>query len=135
MQLLSVLSTLLLAGTAFAVHATYDTTYDNPSGSMWGVACSNGKNGLVGEFPTFGDLPTFPNIGGVEGVSWNSTKCGSCWELTFQGTSIYVTAVDSAGTGFNIAREALDTLTGGHAVEWGSADVDAKEVERSNCGL
>ena len=135
MQLLSVLSTLLLAGSAFAVRASYDPTYDNPNGSMWGVACSNGKNGLVEEFPTFGDVPSFPFIGGAPGVTWNSTQCGSCWRLFFEGRIIYLTAVDYAGSGFNIARAALDYLTDGHAVEWGSAEVTAQEIGRDRCGL
>ncbi|EJC99995.1 cerato-platanin-like protein [Fomitiporia mediterranea MF3/22] len=128
MQLTAIFSTLLLAGSAFAVKATYDQTYDNASGSMNGVACSNGANGLASRFPTFGDLPTFPNVGGAHAVTgWNSTKCGSCWKLTYQGTSITLTAIDTAGVGFNIALEALDTLTDGHGQEWGSADVTAVE--------
>ena len=135
MQLLTVLSTLLLAGSAFAARATYDNTYDNPAGSMWGVACSNGKNGLAEKYPTFGDIPSFPNVGGVPGVTWNSTKCGSCWRLQYQGVNVYVTAIDYAGSTFNIAQAALDTLTDGHAVEWGSVEIDAKEVELWKCGM
>ncbi|KAI0280007.1 hypothetical protein BGY98DRAFT_1141255, partial [Russula aff. rugulosa BPL654] len=32
------------------VRATFNTTYDNGSGSLNGVACSNGENGLVARF-------------------------------------------------------------------------------------
>ena len=48
MQILTILSALLLSGSALAIRATYDNTYDNPHGSMNSVACSNGENGLVG---------------------------------------------------------------------------------------
>lgn len=33
------------------------------------VACSDGPNGLADEYPTQGDLPTFPNIGGVPAIA------------------------------------------------------------------
>jgi len=116
--------------------ATYDNTYDNASGSLDTVACSNGKNGLVTKgFTTFGSLPAFPHIGGVQGVSWNSTQCGSCWALTYKGTTIKVLAVDFAASGFNIAQKALDELTGGQAVALGKVSVTATEVPSSECGL
>ena len=44
------------------VRATFDTTYDNRAGSLNGIACSNGANGLVARLPT---SPTFPFIGGA----------------------------------------------------------------------
>jgi hypothetical protein len=70
--------------------ATYDNTYDNPYGSLNGVACSNGENGLLTKgFTTFGSLPSFPYIGGAQAVTgWNSPQCGSCWALTYQGKTI-----------------------------------------------
>ena len=36
---------------------------------------------------------------------------GSCWNLTYMGETITVTVVDYAGDGFNIAEEAMNTLT------------------------
>jgi hypothetical protein len=47
------------------LHATYDTTCDNKSGTLNSVARSDGPNGLAAQFPTFGDIPSFPFIGGA----------------------------------------------------------------------
>lgn len=118
------------------LRATFDTFYDNKSGSMNNVACSNGANGLAARFPTFGDVPTFPAIGGAFDVVWNSPNCGSCWTLTnpATGASINMVAVDTAGAGFNIAQDAFVQLNGGQ-VGQGVLDVVASKVAPSVCGL
>jgi hypothetical protein len=115
---------------------TFDTTFDNKAGSLNNVACSNGANGLVARFPTFGDIPKFPFIGGAFDVVWNSPNCGSCWNLTnaATGTSINIVAVDTAGSGFNIAQEAFVQLNGGQ-IGQGTVDVVASKVSPSICGL
>ncbi|EJC99990.1 extracellular small protein 1 [Fomitiporia mediterranea MF3/22] len=138
MHFTSVLSTLLFAGAAFAVRAGFDNTYDNAGGDMNTVSCSTGPNGLSGRFPTFGNLPTFPNIGGSSSIAgFGSAECGSCWQLTFPdtGVTITVTAMDHAGDGFNLSQEALDTLTNGNAVQDGVIQVNAVQVDKSQCGL
>lgn len=138
MQLTTLFSTLLLAGSAFAIRASYDTTYDNSGSSMNIVACSDGSNGLASRFPTFGSVPTYPNIGGAAVIAgWNDADCGSCWSLTYGGTgrTILVTAIDHTDDGFNLSLEALNTLTGGRAIEFGAVDVTATQVDRSRCGL
>ena len=102
------------------------------------VACSDGAAGLASRFPTFGSVPTFPNIGGASAISgFVSPDCGTCWELTDQttGVSIFITAIDHAGNGFNIAEEAMNTLTDGQAVFLGRIDAAATQVDKSNCGL
>lgn len=116
--------------------ATFDTTYDNKNGSLNSVACSNGANGLVGRFPTFGDVPSFPFIGGAFDIVWNSPNCGGCWSLTnaATGVSIHITAIDTAGAGFNIAQEAFVQLNGGQ-IGQGVVDVVATKVSPSVCGL
>jgi hypothetical protein len=118
------------------VRATFDTTYDNKSGSLNGVACSNGANGLAARFPTFGNIPTFPFIGGAPDVAFNSPNCGGCWKLTSTttGASLIMTAIDGAGSGFNLAQEAFVTLNGGQ-IGQGTLDVVAEQVERHICGL
>ena len=118
------------------LRATYDTTYDNKNGSLNSVACSNGANGLAGRFATFGDIPSFPFIGGAFDVVWNSPNCGACWSLTnaATGVSINITAVDAAGSGFNIAQEAFLVLNGGQ-IGQGVANVVATKVSPSVCGL
>jgi len=129
---------LALAAVVSATDVRYDTTYDNPNGLLTTVACSDGANGLITKygFKTFSNLPTFPNIGAAQAVAgWNSTACGTCWKLTFNNKSIFVTAVDHAGDGFNLAEAALNTLTNGQAVALGEVSATATQVALSNCGL
>jgi len=118
------------------LRATYDTTFENPTGCLNNVACSDGPNGLVSRFPTFGDIPNFPFIGGAFDVVWNSPNCGGCWNITnpTTGVSIQITAIDTAGAGFNIAQEAFEKLNGGQ-IGQGVVDVVASKVAASVCGL
>ncbi|KAL5536653.1 hypothetical protein ACEPAF_476 [Sanghuangporus sanghuang] len=138
MNFTTLFTTLLFATASFAVRAGFDNTYDDADASMNIVVCSDGANGLASRFPTFGSVPTFPNIGGASAIpGWNSPQCGTCWQLTYSGTgnSIFVTAIDHADDGFNLSQEALDTLTNGRAVEFGVVDVTATRVDSSACGL
>ncbi|TDL22978.1 Cerato-platanin [Rickenella mellea] len=138
MKFLSLALPVFLACTSTsAIRVSYDNTYDSSSGSLSTVACSDGSNGLLTKgFTTFGSLPHFPNIGGAQAVaSWNSPNCGSCWNLTFKGTSISVLAVDHADSGFNIAQAAMDKLTKNQAVALGAIDATATQVSKSVCGL
>ncbi|TFK34871.1 SnodProt1 [Crucibulum laeve] len=125
---------------SFAVEATYDPVYDNRKGSMRSVACSDGSNGLIRHgYNTYGDLPTFPNIGGAQAVAgWNSPKCGSCWNITYTNPqdvtrSIVITAIDTASGGFNLATPAMRRLAGGETP--GRIMVTSQEVDASLCGL
>ena len=71
-------------------------------------------------FKTFGDLPGFPNIGGIPAITgWNSPSCGTCWNLTYMDNTIMVLGVDTGGSGFNIALGAMQSLTGGNAIDLG----------------
>ena len=137
MQFMPIASFLILSfGAALADRAGYDTAYDNASGSMSDVSCSDGPDGMASRYPTFGNVPSFPNIGGASAIAgWGSTECGSCWSLTYNSAQIYVTAIDHADDGFNLAEEALNTLTDGEAVELGTVQVDAVQVDASFCGL
>ncbi|EIN07918.1 eliciting plant response-like protein [Punctularia strigosozonata HHB-11173 SS5] len=129
-----------LSAAASAITVSYDNAYDNASGSLTTVACSDGANGLITRygFQTFGDIPVFPHIGGAAVVpGWNSAECGTCWQLTYAGTgkSINVLVVDHTDTGFNVAQEALDELTNGNAVAFGRIDATATQVAVTQCGL
>ena len=89
-------------------------------------------------FTTFSSLPTFPNIGGAPEVTgFDSPNCGTCWNLTFTptGQTITVTAIDVATAGFNIALEAMNTLTGGRAVDLGRVNATVVEVDKTLCGF
>lgn len=129
-------SVLLFVGVALADTDGYDTTYDNASGDMNAVSCSDGANGLASRYPTFGSLPTYPNIGGASAIAgWGSAECGSCWSLTYENAQIYFTAIDHSADGFVLSQEALDTLTDGQAVALGHVDVTATQVDSTLCGI
>ncbi|KAI9437786.1 Cerato-platanin [Lactarius psammicola] len=133
----AIVSLAALFSVASADNVRYNTFYDNPDLSLNNVACSNGENGLVTRgYPTFGSLPTFPNIGGVYAVKgWNSPQCGSCWRLTYKGKSIYVTAIDTIFDGFSISLEAMNTLTNGKAQELDLINARSTPVDPWHCGL
>ena len=52
----------------------------------------------TGGWTTLGQASGFPNIGGAFAVAgFDSPNCGTCWELTFNGTkSITILALDTA---------------------------------------
>ena len=106
------------AALAASVSVSYDNSYDDSGASLDTVACSDGPNGLITKgYSTIGSLPDFPYVGGASAVSgWNSADCGTCWELTYDGESIYVLAIDHADDGFNISEEAMNKLTNNQAV-------------------
>ena len=110
---------------------TFDHVYDNKARSLQSVACSN----LFPRFKTFGDLPTFPRIGGAFDITFHSPNCGGCWTLTNKenNRAINITAIDHAAHGFHIAEAAFKRLSGG---KLGNAlQVDARKVPASFCGL
>lgn len=124
------------------VSLSYDPIYDNAGQSLNTVACSDGANGLVTKgFSTFGSLPRFPRIGGAPAVTgWNSSACGTCWELAYTPasgtrTTINIIAVDVGQAGFNIAKRAMDELTNGQATQLGRINVTPRQVAPSACGL
>ena len=116
---------------------SYDTTYDNADLSLSQFACSNGANGLETKgYTTLRSLPTFPNVGGVYAIGgWNSSSCGTCYAVTYNGVTVNILGVDRSTTGFTVSKEAMDTLTGGNAVEFGRIDVSFVDVAGSACGL
>ncbi|KAL2107376.1 hypothetical protein VUR80DRAFT_5314 [Thermomyces stellatus] len=128
-------SALSFLAAASAVSVSYDTGYDDAARSMNVVSCSDGPNGLAGQYPTQGALPTFPNIGGVPAIAGHgSPECGSCWQLTYEGNSIYVLGIDHS-TDYNIALAAMNDLTNGNAEFLGRVEATATEVDPSLCGL
>ncbi|KAL2825131.1 Cerato-platanin-domain-containing protein [Aspergillus cavernicola] len=121
---------------------SYDPKYDVGTTSLGTVACSDGDYGLLTEgFTTFSSLPSFARIGGAPTIAgWGSENCGTCYQIQYapatgSPTSIFLTAVDSAPGGFNVAVEAMNLLTGGRAEELGRVDVTWTQVSRESCGL
>jgi hypothetical protein len=141
MQFALILCVFAAAASACADTPSYDTAYDASSTPLEKVACSTGTHGLMTKgYTTFGSLPSFPRIGGGQAVAgYNSASCGTCWALTYNGTGTAKTTnillVDHANEGFNVAREAMDELTNGMAVILGRVDVDAKQVNATECGM
>ena len=138
MKFFTAVTTLFAASTVSAVSVSYDTVYDNAAGSLTTVACSDGSNGLITKYgyKTFGQIPKFPNIGGSSTIpSWNSAQCGQCYALTYKGKSVNVLAIDTAPSGFNIAKAAMNKLTGGQAVQLGRVEATLKKVGVGKCGL
>ncbi|KAL6308686.1 Cerato-platanin-domain-containing protein [Sparassis latifolia] len=116
-----------------SVSVSYDNTYDNSAESLNDLACSNGPNGLehLG-YNYLGELPDFPYVGGSFAVTgWDSTGCGTCWEITYDGTTITVLAVDTASEGFNLSEEAMNALTNGQAEFLGRVTATAVQVDAS----
>jgi hypothetical protein len=120
-----------------SVTVSYDTTYDNPNLDLLTTSCSNGPNGLVTKgYPTAGKIPNFSNVGGAFTVAaWDSPNCGACYKLTYGTTSIYVTAIDHAGQGFNLAEAAMNALTGNMAEQLGRVTATYEDADPSNCGF
>ena len=115
---------------------TWDATYDNPNGNTLSVACSNGPNGLAEKYPHFHNFPDFPYLGGAFDVKWGSDQCGKCWKLTDKKSkrSIFFTAIDAAGNGFNIGKKAFIALNGG-TIGAGTLEAEAIQVPRHHCGF
>ena len=113
---------------------SYDTVYDNFTAPMISLACSANLTALG--FTDLGSLPGFPYVGGSSAVSANgSTGCATCWELSFNGSSVNVLVVDYADEGFNVAKAAMNGLTGGDAKEVGVLIAKAVEIDVSECGM
>ena len=115
---------------------TFDPVYDNPNGNTLSVACSNGPHGLVDKYPHFKNFPNFPYLGGAFDTKWGSANCGKCWKLTDKKTKrfIYFTAIDAAGSGFNIGKKAFIALNGG-TVGAGTLEAEAVSVPSHFCGF
>ncbi|KAL1985426.1 hypothetical protein VTN96DRAFT_7869 [Rasamsonia emersonii] len=125
------------ADSATQVSVSYDTSYDNANLDLSTVACSNGQHGLETKgYKTAGQLPKFPFVGGSPTVAgWDSPNCGSCYALTWENNTIYVTAIDAAPNGFNIALSAMNQLTGGLAQQLGRVTATYTPADPSQCGF
>ncbi|KAN0141238.1 Cerato-platanin [Lactarius tabidus] len=138
MKLISIITPLVtLFAVASAFDIRYDTVYDNSQASLSTVACSDGANGLLTKgYTTFGSLPSYPNITAAQAIAgWNSPACGSCWQITYGKVSVNVIAIDHAADGFVLSLAAMNTLTGGNAVQLGIVDAQATQIDPQNCGL
>jgi hypothetical protein len=132
---------------ASSVPVTHSSLYDRLENPSTTRAC--GARLADAGYPTFGSLPSFPNIGRSPAVGiMDSSVCGSCWNLSYTWydwfgdktiVAIYVTVidVDPASEGFIISREALANLAGQKAVDEGSGQIyaSATRVQGYHCGF
>jgi hypothetical protein len=111
---------------------TFDYIYDSAFFNTNGVACDN----LSGTYPQLKDFPGFPFLGGSFDASRNTSTCGKCWKLYNKKSSetVYITAIDKAGVGFNIARTAFIELNGG-TLGAGTLEAEAEPVPGYYCGF
>ncbi|RDA89362.1 hypothetical protein CP532_6199 [Ophiocordyceps camponoti-leonardi (nom. inval.)] len=138
MHPINLFSQLLLLASASARYVSYDPGYDVPSRSLSQISCSDGPNGLMTRYhwQTQGQIPGFPYIGGLQGITWNSPQCGTCYRLSYGGRTIHVLAVDAAfNGGFNIGLRAMSDLTSGNEEQLGHVDADAQPAQLSDCGI
>jgi hypothetical protein len=137
MQFFTLLGAALALTGVLGVQVSYDPTYDNATESLDTVECSDGSNGLITRgYTTFGSLPSFPYIGGASAISeYNSPACGTCWAISYNGTTIHFLAIDYAESGFNLGERAMNNLTHGQAVQLGIVNGSGKQVAASLCGL
>jgi hypothetical protein len=101
--------------------AVYNPTYDNPSLSLNGVACSN----LQPQYATLGKLPLFPHVGGAINTTFNSPNCGAVWKITnlaHPGLFIYYVGID-ASSSFDLSLKAFTDVGGSTAA--GSVAISA----------
>nr|ABM63506.1 cerato-populin [Ceratocystis harringtonii] len=130
-------SILPMISSAMAVSISYDPVYGNPGQSMNTVACSNGKFGLAAKYPTLGDLPAFPNVGGIPDIpDWNNDQnCGTCWKVTVPNRNpIFILGVDSGKGNFNVSPQAFTELTG--STDAGRVnDIQYEKVSADNCKM
>ncbi|KAI0839610.1 SnodProt1 [Hypoxylon sp. FL0890] len=137
MQFSKLAQLLSLVAASSAVSVSYDTGYDDGSRSLTAVACSDGQNGLITRYgwQTQGQIPA-TYIGAADTIAgWNSPNCGTCYQLTYNGKSINVYAIDHTANGFNIALDAMNALTNGQAVALGRVEATSQQVDVSACGI
>ena len=103
--------------------AVYNPRYDNPTDSLYNVACKN----LVKKYPQFHDIPTFPFIGGAINTTHKSKNCGAIWRISNIASDqfTYFVSIDDSSS-FDLSEHAFLKLGGEISV--GSIVVDVTLV-------
>ena len=104
--------------------------YDTPSNGIANVACSNLP------YATLGQIPGYPNIAGSHVVSgYGSPGCGTCWQITYEGRSVNVLAVDTYAPGWNLALPTMQNLLGSNSTNLPEVQATVVQVDASACGV
>ena len=139
MKLISVITPLVaLFSVASAVRVHHDHTYDNANGLLSTTYCSNGGANTLSGFQYFSSLPSYPHIG-----AGNGAACGECYQLKYNGSSIYVTVVsETVVDGFFLSLKAVNDLIKDGAEDQAQDaqvpkvfDAQSTKVDWKNCDL
>ncbi len=122
-----------LSDTAIVTYHLY-TKYDK----LTTVACSDGKNGIMSW--GYNDLSLlFPYVTAWQPSGWNSTQCGSCAKIMWNGRFVYVTVIDQCGminsaySHFDMSKEAFYKLFGDIGIARGSMTANFSIVASKYC--
>ena len=133
MHFTTVFSSLIFAASAFAVNLTTSGKYDVSGNTLYVSACPS----LRSKYPTYGDIPNFSYIAGSSIVTEEDSQMfGTCWQLTTaEGSSITVSVIDKQDDGYVTGNAPYYYLTGKHQYELPFVDVEAVQLDASECGF
>ena len=121
-----------LFSAASAVNVRYGKLYTHWYESPSEVDCFRRIGSPLHGLTYFHDVKTWPFIGGSDTVNLIGVGCGSCWQISYEGKTVNITAVDSTKDGFKISGKAMDALTNDKKA---ILDATATKIDKSYCGL
>ncbi|KAK1255504.1 hypothetical protein MKX08_009499 [Trichoderma sp. CBMAI-0020] len=126
---------IISLASAETVSVTFNSLYDDPSRPLSEVACWRKDTGFMPnlDWKIQKDALDFIGIDAIRGSS--HAQCFSCWKLEYGDKHVSLFAIDSADSGFVLSLNAMQSLTGGQARELAHIDVEATQVDASNCGI
>jgi hypothetical protein len=133
MKLISTITSFVaLFAVTSAIHVRQDSKYDNPKALLSSTACGV----LAKKYHTFDSLKSFPFIAAAQAtipqgdsdvISNPKNTCGTCWQISYQGKSVFVEVVDHIAAGFSLSSKAMTMLSGG------VLDAQVTTVDMSYC--
>ena len=106
---------------------TYNGIFDDINTSIKEFTCWNGRPGSLIEDRGWVSLEDLPfAIAGYEGVDGpDSSLCGTCWVVEYEGRSESLIVIDSAKSGLVTGIHTMDSFTGDKATYLGRVNVAA----------
>ena len=136
--LMALFSFASAASKYITVRVGFNYTLDSSDTLLSTVTCFDALKSK-GYNTTFDSLPSFPNIGSYSAVkNSHSTKCGSCWELTYDPSkpSTYIYVIDTAEDDFQVSQESMASVANEDTRPGQYLDsVLATEVDESYCQM
>ena len=133
MKLISnVIPLAALFSVASAAHVPHGKYYDHWWNSPSKIDCFGSLISPLHGLTDFHNVKTWPFIGGSDTVGLSTRSCGSCWQISYEGKSVNITAVDTASDGFDLSGRAMEALTNDK-----DADVEASatQIDKGYCKL